>query len=112
LIFVDEKTLQRWNQEDNEQDGRLDAIHTPKNKLTKQERDRMIQIASAPEYADLPSNKIVPKLADKGIYIASESSFYRVNALISFLKFLTVTCFLLSDDMTEPVINCCFHSLI
>jgi hypothetical protein len=46
--------------------------------LTEQERDRMIQIANEPEYADLPSNKIVPKLADKGIYIASESSFYRV----------------------------------
>ena len=46
--------------------------------LTEQERDHMIQIANEPEYADLPSNKIVPKLADKGIYIASESSFYRV----------------------------------
>lgn len=78
IVGISEKTLQRWNQGDNEQDGRLDAKHTPKNKLTEQERDRMIQIANEPEYADLPSNKIVPKLADKGIYIASESSFYRV----------------------------------
>ncbi|WP_221893795.1 hypothetical protein [Bathymodiolus japonicus methanotrophic gill symbiont] len=30
------------------------------------------------EYANLPPSQIVPILADKGIYIASESSFYRV----------------------------------
>ena len=31
-----------------------------------------------PEYADLPPSQIVPKLADTGQYIASESSLYRV----------------------------------
>ncbi len=29
-------------------------------------------------YQSLPPSQIEPKLADKGIYIASESSFYRV----------------------------------
>jgi len=38
----------------------------------------MIEIANEPAYADLLPSKIVPLLADKGIYIASESSFYRV----------------------------------
>ncbi|MCG9766548.1 IS3 family transposase, partial [Vibrio alginolyticus] len=33
---------------------------------------------NTPEYADLPPNIIVPMLADEGIYIASESTFYRV----------------------------------
>jgi transposase-like protein len=28
IVGISEKTLQRWNQEDNEQDGRLDAKHT------------------------------------------------------------------------------------
>jgi len=78
IIGISEKTLQRWDQADNEQDGRLEAKHEPANKLTEQEREHMIDIANTPEFADLPSNKIVPKLADKGIYIASESSFYRV----------------------------------
>lgn len=31
-----------------------------------------------PEYASLPPSQIVPTLLDKGKYIASESSFYRV----------------------------------
>ena len=30
------------------------------------------------EYKNLSAHQIVPKLADKGIYLASESTFYRV----------------------------------
>ncbi len=35
-------------------------------------------MANEPAYADLPPNKIVPKLSDTGSYLASESTFYRV----------------------------------
>ncbi len=35
-------------------------------------------IANSVEYRNLPPSQIVPRLADKGIYIASESSFYRI----------------------------------
>jgi putative transposase len=37
-----------------------------------------LQVINLEEYRSLPSSQIVPDLADKGIYIASESSFYRV----------------------------------
>lgn len=78
MIGISAKTLQRWSQTDNEQDGRLDVKHKPANKLTDLECQRILNIVNEVEYANLPINKIVPKLADKGIYIASESSFYRV----------------------------------
>jgi len=78
IIGISEKTLQRWSQAGHEQDGRLEAKHKPVNKLTEQEYEQILDIANSPEYADMPSHKIVPTLADKGIYIASESSFYRV----------------------------------
>lgn len=78
VIGISAKTIQRWSQPDNVRDSRLDANHEPSNKLTALERQRIIKVANEPAYADLPPNKIVPKLADKGIYIASESSFYRV----------------------------------
>jgi putative transposase len=58
-------------------DTQLDVKHEPCNKLTELERQRIIKVANEPEYADLPPSKIVPKLADKGIYIASESTYYR-----------------------------------
>ena len=78
VIGISTKTLQRWDRPDSRQDGRLDAKHEPYNKLTELECQRIIKVANEPEYTDLPPSKIVPKLADKGIYIASESTFYRV----------------------------------
>ena len=78
IIGISAKTVQRWRQRDNTQDGRLDARHEPSNRLTALERQRIIKVANKPEYAELSPNKIVPMLADQGLYIASESSFYRV----------------------------------
>lgn len=78
VIGISAKTLQRWMLPDNAQDGRLDARHEPGTKLTPWEREQMLKIANEPEYAGLSPSKIVPKLADEGRYIASESSFYRV----------------------------------
>jgi hypothetical protein len=78
IIGISQKTCQRWSRPDNVQDGRLEALHEPANKLTESECQQIIQVANEVEYANLSANKIVPSLADKGIYIASESSFYRV----------------------------------
>jgi putative transposase len=77
-IGISAKTFQRWCVSDNAQDGRLDAAHAPGNKLTELERQRILEVANDPQYADLPPSKIVPKLADKGIYLASESTYYRI----------------------------------
>lgn len=63
------------------EDGRPTASRPePKNKLTKEEKEAIIEIVNKEEYADadLPPTQIVPKLADQRIYIASESSIYRV----------------------------------
>ena len=78
VIGISAKTLQRWAQPDNTQDGRLEARHEPSTKLTQWERAQILTVANEPEYAALSPSKIVPKLADEGRYIASESSFYRV----------------------------------
>ncbi len=78
IIGISHRTLQRWKQSDHAQDGRIEANHEPANKLTAMERQRIIQTANKSEYADLSPGKIVPKLADEGVYIASESTFYRV----------------------------------
>jgi len=50
----------------------------PMNKLTPEERERIVAVCNEPEFASLPPSQIVPKLADRGEYLASESSFYRV----------------------------------
>ena len=38
----------------------------------------MLALCHAPAYASLPPGQIVPRLADQGEYMASESSFYRI----------------------------------
>ena len=78
IIGISAKTFQRWNLSGNASDGRLHATHEPPNKLTTLERQRIISVANAPEHADLPPGQIVPKLADEGCYIASESTIYRI----------------------------------
>ena len=50
----------------------------PQNKLTSEEKRSVIQLVNRPEYRDLSPHQIVPRLADQGTYLASESSIYRI----------------------------------
>jgi putative transposase len=50
----------------------------PPNQLGDAEQQAMLAVCNLPEYASLPPSQIVPLLLDKGIYLASESSFYRL----------------------------------
>lgn len=60
-------------------DGRPQVARpAPAHKLTPEERQRILDICHEARFADLPLAQIVPQLADEGIYVASESSFYRV----------------------------------
>jgi putative transposase len=59
-------------------DKRTSTEKRAPNRLTELERQRIINTVNSPEYGHLPASKIVPKLLDNGIWIASESSFYRV----------------------------------
>lgn len=38
----------------------------------------MLQVANEARFADLPPARIVPMLADEGVYLASESTFHRL----------------------------------
>ena len=74
------RTLQRWTQTSGVKvDARADAVRPrPANKLTEEERNQVLTVVNSEPYKDLPPSQIVPALADKGEYIASESSFYRI----------------------------------
>jgi putative transposase len=78
IIYLSEKTYQRWRRRNDCVDGRLLRKNSPKNKLTEFERKRILTLINKPEYAHLPPQKIVATLADKGIYLASESTIYRL----------------------------------
>ncbi len=48
------------------------------HRLSEEERQRILLTCNEPEFAALPPGQIVPILADQGLYIGSERSFYRV----------------------------------
>jgi len=74
------RTLQRWVDGDMvKTDARTTTERpAPMNKLSALEQQRVLAVCNSVEYAQLPPSQIVPRLADKGIYLASESTFYRV----------------------------------
>lgn len=83
-LGIDTRTLRRWQKQQRDdqvlKDRRKEAAmkRSPSNRLTKEERARIVEICNQPKYRSLPPAQIVPDLADQGEYIASESSFYRV----------------------------------
>lgn len=81
ILGISVRTLQRWERPDGRTDGRRGPRQGPANRLTDEERERVISVATQEEFQDLPPGQIVPKLADRGTYIASESTFYRVLRL-------------------------------
>lgn len=77
-IGMSERTLQRWRNAPSVADRRSSRIQQPANRLTELERQRILAIANSAEFGGLSPSQIVPRLADQGCYVASESSFYRV----------------------------------
>lgn len=80
ILGISERTYQRWTKDGliREDQRPIAKRPTPKNKLTKEEREEVVKTVTTPEFADLTPHQIVPKLADEGRYIASESTIYRI----------------------------------
>ncbi|MFT5099701.1 MAG: putative transposase [Planctomycetaceae bacterium] len=79
IIGLNIRTLQRWVTDDVVlKDRRPETQLRPQNKLTKLEIQRVLNVCMSEEYVDIPPSRIIPMLADTGVYIASESSFYRI----------------------------------
>jgi putative transposase len=79
VLELDVRTVQRWLLQgpDGGEDRRHGPHATPANKLSDDERQQIVELATSPEFVDLAPHQIVPRLADMNIYIASESSIYR-----------------------------------
>ncbi len=80
VLGISQRTLFRWRSAVTPyEDQRPHANRPePKNKLTTEEKSLIIETVNRPEFRNLPPSQIVPTLADQGVYIASESSMYRV----------------------------------
>jgi putative transposase len=78
LLGLSSRAVARWRIESNTDDRRRGPATGAQHRLTDKERERVLTTANLPEYRNLSPRQIVPLLADRGQYIASESTFYRV----------------------------------
>jgi len=77
VVDITERTLQRWKKKGPE-DKRKGADKRVHNKLSQDEREEIIDVCTSPRYRDLNPHQIVPLLLNENIYLASESSLYRI----------------------------------
>lgn len=91
LLGLSVRTLERWRSElrlGKDEDARHTRFHAPSsdrsdrtapfNKLACEERAEILEVVNSAPFRDLSPNEIVPRLADDGVYLASESTSYRI----------------------------------
>jgi transposase InsO family protein len=85
IIGLATRTVQRWLEAGKSAlyvgDRRAPEhrLHSrPPNKLSEAERQAALEVLNSAEFKDLPPSQIVPRLADQGLYVASESTLYRL----------------------------------
>ena len=76
IIGITTRTLQYWRI-GGVTDQRQIVKKEPANRLSEQERKNILAVCNSEEFRNLPPKQIVPALADRGVFLASESSFYR-----------------------------------
>jgi len=79
ILGLTVRTVQRWKPQVTG-DQRVGQGRVPHNKLSKAQNETLLDVMNSPVYRDCPPSQIVPRLADEGRYLASESTLYRLLA--------------------------------
>jgi putative transposase len=79
LVGISARTVERWRVRPDGEDRRYGPQRRPGNALSASERAKVTQLMSRPPFAGLSPKQMVPLLADEGIYLASESTMYRLR---------------------------------
>jgi putative transposase len=79
-LGIDERTYRRWRAMNGTPADRRPTAPRPRprNKLSDEERQAVLDTCNSKAFESLPPSQIVPRLADQGRYLASEASFYRI----------------------------------
>ena len=79
-VQISLRTFRRWTRERHINADQRSIVKrpVPKNKLSEREQQAILDTCNMTRFASLPPSQIVPILLDEGIYLGSESSYYRV----------------------------------
>ena len=79
VIGVSARTIQRWRLHPDRDDRRCGPHHRAGHALTAREEAQVLAVLRSATYGHLSPRQLVPRLADEGRYLASESTMYRVK---------------------------------
>jgi len=78
VVGLDVRTIQRWKKQGVGEDRRAGPVTRPRNVLSSKEKAKVVELANSRAFRDKSPKQIVPLLADRGEYVASESTMYRI----------------------------------
>jgi putative transposase len=79
IVGISLRTLERWHRNPGGEDARRGPRHQPSNALSSTEQSQIIAVMMSLQYRGLSPKQLVPQLADEGLYLASESTMYRLQ---------------------------------
>jgi transposase InsO family protein len=79
LLGISARTIDRWRTNPQAGDRRYGPHHRPGNALGLAEEAQVMAVLTSSRYAGLSPKQLVPQLADEGLYLASESTMYRLQ---------------------------------
>jgi putative transposase len=79
VVGISARTIERWRAQPDADDGRCGPRHRPHNALSAVEEAQVVSVLTSSRYSGLSPKQLVPQLADEGLYLASESTMYRVQ---------------------------------
>ena len=79
VLGISARTIERWRAEPEGGDRRCGPHRRPNNALSPAEEAQVVTVLTSSRYAGLSPKQLVPQLADEGLYLASESTMYRMQ---------------------------------
>lgn len=76
---ISARTIERWRKQPQSDDGRCGPHRRPRNALSSVEEAQVLSVLHSSRYVDVSPKQLVPQLADEGLYLASESTLYRLQ---------------------------------
>jgi len=79
-VQISVRTFRRWTRARNISADQRSVVKraAPKNKLSESEQRVILDTCNETRFSSLPPSQIVPMLLDEGVYLGSESSYYRI----------------------------------
>lgn len=78
LLGISLRTVQRWRKQTSLEDRRTLRRAPPANRLSEEERQQVLRLMGSQAHQRFTPRHLVARLADQGVYVASESTMYRL----------------------------------